>query len=44
VTYQEISNEELTRLLHERYPALAEHGPVTDETRNTAIAMLSVDL
>lgn len=37
--YEQLSNEELTRLLHKKFPEL-NIWPVTDETRNTAIAML----
>ncbi|OPY59852.1 MAG: hypothetical protein A4E57_04645 [Syntrophorhabdaceae bacterium PtaU1.Bin034] len=39
--YEHLSNEELHRLLCERIPEM-ELYPVTDETRNTAIAMLKM--
>lgn len=39
--YEHLSNEELHRLLCEKIPEM-ELYPVTDETRNTAIAMLKM--
>lgn len=39
--YEALSNEELTRLLHKRFPELI-IWIVTDDTRNTVIAMLKI--
>ncbi len=39
--YEELTNEELYRRLIERFPQLY-ISPVTNETRNTAIAVLKV--
>ena len=37
--YENLSNEELTRLLYEKHPDMREFR-VMDDTRNTTIAML----
>lgn len=39
--YEQLSNEELDRLLREKLPDMALF-PVTNETRNTAIAILRI--